>query len=64
MESPHFADKGAKYFASNVELGPSGVQKVLDIGKIAPEEEKLLEECLPQLAKNIQGLSFCLRSSQ
>lgn len=63
VESPLFAGKGAKFFASNVELGPNGVEKILDMGKISSEEEKLLEECLPQLAKNIQGQSFLVQSN-
>lgn len=55
VESPHFAKEGAKYFASNVELGPNGVEKILDIGNMSSEEQELLKECLPQLAKNIAG---------
>jgi len=55
VRSPLFEDKGVTYFASNVELGPNGVERILDIGKLSAPEEKLLEACLPDLAKNIKA---------
>jgi len=54
VESPLFADKGCEFFASNVELGPEGVKKVHPLGQISDYEQKLLESCLADLAKNIK----------
>ena len=39
---------GVEYFASNVELGPEGVQKIHPVGTMTPEEEELLKACLPE----------------
>ena len=59
VKSPLYESKGVEFFASNVELGPNGVEKILPLGKISAEEEKLLEACLPELAKNIKkGVDF------
>ncbi|RDB20332.1 Malate dehydrogenase, mitochondrial [Hypsizygus marmoreus] len=59
VKSPLFADKGIDFFASNVELGTNGVEKIHPIGPISAEEEKLLEACLPELKKNIEkGKAF------
>ena len=53
VDSPHYKDKGCEYFASNVELGPGGVEKIHPIGKVTPYEQKLLDNCVEDLAKNI-----------
>lgn len=59
VKSPLFADQGIEFFASNVELGPDGVKKIHDLGKLSGEEEELLKACLPELKKNIEkGVSF------
>ncbi|GAA5990214.1 hypothetical protein JCM11641_001819 [Rhodosporidiobolus odoratus] len=60
VESPLYADKGVEFFASPVELSSEGtVEKIHPVGDLHPSEEKLLEECLPALAKNIQaGVNF------
>jgi len=55
VRSPLFEAQGVTYFASNIELGTNGVEKILPLGKISPEEEKLLDACLPDLAKNIKA---------
>jgi len=34
VESPLFKEKGCTYFASNVELGPNGVEKIHPVGKV------------------------------
>ncbi|ORX96658.1 malate dehydrogenase, NAD-dependent [Basidiobolus meristosporus CBS 931.73] len=48
-----------EYFASNVELGPEGVKKILPIGDISEFEKKLLAEAIPQLKSNVQkGVEF------
>ena len=43
VESPLYKDQGCTFFASRVELGPNGVEKIHDIGKVSLYEEKLLE---------------------
>ncbi|KAG6838768.1 Malate dehydrogenase, cytoplasmic [Blastosporella zonata] len=59
VKSPLFADKGVDFFASNVELGVNGVEKIHPIGKISAEEQTLLEACLPELKTNIKkGKAF------
>ncbi|KDQ65172.1 hypothetical protein JAAARDRAFT_28811 [Jaapia argillacea MUCL 33604] len=59
VKSPLYEDQGIDFFSSNVELGPNGVEKIFPIGPISPEEQKLLEECLPQLKANIEkGKAF------
>ncbi|KIY47588.1 malate dehydrogenase [Fistulina hepatica ATCC 64428] len=59
VKSPLYADKGVDFFASLIELGPNGVQKINPVGNLTPEEQKLLEACLPDLKKNIdKGKAF------
>jgi malate dehydrogenase len=53
VDSPLYKDQGIEYFASNVELGPDGVEKILEIGKIDKHEQKLLDVSFPDLKKNI-----------
>lgn len=54
VDSPLYKDQGVEFFASRVELGPNGVEKILDVGKLPEYEEKLLEASLDGLKKNIQ----------
>jgi malate dehydrogenase len=59
VDSPLYKDQGVEYFASNVELGPNGVEKIHPVGKITDHEQKLLDACLSDLKKNIQkGVEF------
>ncbi|BDD59279.1 Malate dehydrogenase, cytoplasmic [Monascus purpureus] len=59
VDSPLYKDQGVEFFASRVELGPNGVEKILDVGKLPEYEEKLLEASLDGLKKNIQkGIDF------
>ncbi|KAF9638314.1 Lactate/malate dehydrogenase [Lasiodiplodia theobromae] len=59
VESPLFKDQGCDFFASNVELGPSGVEKILPVGEVTPYEQKLIDVCVQDLAKNIKkGVDF------
>ncbi|KAG6329215.1 hypothetical protein ID866_9873 [Astraeus odoratus] len=59
VESPLFKNQGIDFFSSNVELGVNGVEKIFPLGQLSPEEEKLLEACLPELKKNIEkGRAF------
>nr|AAL40803.2 malate dehydrogenase [Rasamsonia emersonii] len=59
VDSPLYKDQGIDFFASRVELGPNGAEKVLPVGKVSPYEEKLLEAAFADLKKNIQkGIDF------
>lgn len=59
IDSPLYKDQGVDFFASKVGLGPHGVEKIYEVGKISPYEEKLLEACLGDLKKNInKGVEF------
>jgi hypothetical protein len=51
VDSPLYKDQGIDFFASKVELGPSGVEKIHEVGKLAGEEQKLLDACLSDLKK-------------
>ena len=59
VDSPLFKQEGIEFFASKVELGPSGVEKIHEVGKVTPFEQKLLEACKADLKKNIaKGVEF------
>ncbi|KAL6719817.1 Malate dehydrogenase, cytoplasmic [Lecanora helva] len=59
VDSPLYKDQGIDFFASKVELGPDGVQKIHDVGKITPKEQELLDACLKDLKGNIEkGVKF------
>ncbi|KAJ9498916.1 Malate dehydrogenase, cytoplasmic [Exophiala xenobiotica] len=59
VDSPLYKDQGVEFFASKVELGPEGVQKIHEVGKLSSQEEQMLEACLGDLKKNIQkGVDF------
>ena len=63
VESPLFADKGCDFFASNVTLGPDGVQEIHGVGSVNEYEQKLLDACVTDLAKNIaKGVQFVAQS--
>lgn len=51
IDSPLYKDQGIDFFASNVELGPSGVEKIHPVGKVDAHEQKLLDACLSDLKK-------------
>lgn len=58
VESPLFKDQ-VQFFASPIELGPDGVADIPALPKLTGEEQKLLDACLPDLAKNInKGLEW------
>lgn len=54
VESPLYKDQGCDFFATNVELGPNGVEKIHEIGKVTEYEQKLIDACVEDLAKNIK----------
>ncbi|EQL38314.1 Malate dehydrogenase, cytoplasmic [Blastomyces dermatitidis] len=59
VESPLYKDQGVNFFASNVRLGPNGVEEILPIGKVSAHEQKLVDACLVDLKKNIaKGVEF------
>ncbi|PGH00127.1 malate dehydrogenase, NAD-dependent [Helicocarpus griseus UAMH5409] len=59
VESPLFKDQGVNFFASNVKLGPNGVEEILGLGPISEYEQKLVDACLADLKKNIaKGVEF------
>ncbi|KAF2219583.1 lactate/malate dehydrogenase [Elsinoe ampelina] len=59
VESPLYKDQGVEYFASNVELGPDGVEKIHPVGKVTEYEQGLLDVCLKDLKGNIaKGVKF------
>ncbi|KAJ6440578.1 malate dehydrogenase, mitochondrial precursor [Purpureocillium lavendulum] len=59
VDSPLYKDQGIDFFSSQVELGPNGVEKILPVGKVDANEEKLIEACLGDLKKNIEkGVAF------
>ena len=53
VDSPLFKDQDVDFFASKVELGPNGVEKIHDVGKTNDYEQKLVQACLEDLKKNI-----------
>jgi len=63
VRSPLFESEGVEFFSSNVELGPDGIKEIHELGTLAPEEQKLLDACLPELVKNIKkGQDFVASS--
>lgn len=53
IDSPLYKDQGIDFFSSKVELGPNGVEKIHEVGKITEYEQKLLDVCLKDLKGNI-----------
>ena len=54
VDSPLYKDQGVTYFASNVELGPNGVEKIHPVGPLSDHEQSLLDVCLKDLKTNIE----------
>lgn len=54
VESPLYADQGVPFFASDITLGPAGVEQIHPVGNITPYEKKLLDVCLKDLKGNIE----------
>ncbi|KAF8710864.1 malate dehydrogenase, partial [Rhizoctonia solani] len=53
VKSPLYEKEGVEFFSSAVELGTNGVAKIHPVGNVSPAEQKLIDECLPELKKNI-----------
>ena len=60
VDSPLYKDQGIDFFASKVELGPNGVEKIHPVGKVDAEEQKLLDACLADLKKVRKTAKFYL----
>ncbi|KAF9404000.1 Malate dehydrogenase, cytoplasmic, partial [Podila epigama] len=59
VQSNVFADKGVEFFATNVELGANGVEKIHPVGKVNAYEQTLIDAAIPELKGNIaKGKSF------
>ncbi|TKX19691.1 malate dehydrogenase-2 [Elsinoe australis] len=59
VDSPLYKDQGVDYFATNVELGPDGVENIHPVGKVTEYEQGLLDACLKDLKGNIaKGVKF------
>lgn len=58
VDSPLYADQGIPFFASEVTLGPSGVEEIHPVGEITPYEQNLLDVCLKDLKGNIEKGTF------
>ncbi|KAI9819349.1 MAG: Malate dehydrogenase, cytoplasmic [Thelocarpon impressellum] len=59
VESPLYKDRGVDFFASRVELGPSGVEAIHPVGKVNEYEEGLIQAAVEDLKKNIaKGVAF------
>jgi len=59
VDSPLYKDQDIDFFSSKVELGPEGVERILSLGKVDAVEEKLLEDAIADLKKNIEkGVAF------
>ena len=54
VDSPLYKDHGVEFFASKVELGAHGAEKIHEVGKISEHEQALLDVCLRELKTNIQ----------
>ena len=62
VDSPLYKDRGIDFFASKVELGPNGVEKIHEVGKITPKEQEMLDVALKDLEKNIGKGMSCIPS--
>lgn len=52
-------DGPAEYFATNVELGKNGVEKIHTVGNLSAHESKLMTAAVDELNKNIKkGVEF------
>ncbi|KAH9986198.1 NAD-malate dehydrogenase [Russula compacta] len=51
--------KELDYFASNVQIGPNGIEKIYPLGKLTDYEKQLIAAAIPELTTNIEkGTTF------
>ncbi|KAH3676047.1 hypothetical protein WICMUC_002344 [Wickerhamomyces mucosus] len=63
VESPLYASEGIDFFASQVTLGPNGVEKIHGLGELAGYEEELVNVAKETLKKNIiKGQEFITKA--
>jgi len=54
-----------EYFASNVELGPNGAEKIFPLGTLSAAEKELIKAAVPELGTNIStGANFITEASK
>ncbi|KAM6493287.1 L-malate dehydrogenase [Amanita muscaria] len=54
-----------EFFASNVELGPNGAEKIFPLGTLSAAEKELLKAAVPELGTNIStGSNFITEASK
>ncbi|KAI8908586.1 malate dehydrogenase, NAD-dependent [Gorgonomyces haynaldii] len=59
VQSPVAQKDGVEFFATNVELGKDGVEKIHPIGPLSAYEQELYKAVVPELKKNIaKGVEF------
>jgi malate dehydrogenase len=59
VENPIYKEEGIDFFATNVTLGPKGVQQIHGLGQLADYEEEMITIAKDTLKKNIaKGSSF------
>lgn len=53
------AVKGVEYFSTPLQLGKSGIEKILGTGELSAFEKEMIEKAVPELNKNIEkGIKF------
>lgn len=63
VESPIYADEGVTFFATRVELGTQGVEKIHEVGQVTDFEKEQIKEAVSQLKGNIsKGVKFAQTS--
>lgn len=58
VESPLYKKDGVNFFASEIELGPEGVHKILPLPNTNDYETKLLQACIEDLKSNIAKVNI------
>ncbi|KAF9167475.1 Malate dehydrogenase, cytoplasmic, partial [Mortierella sp. AD010] len=59
VKSDVFAKEGVEFFATNVELGVEGVEKIHPVGNVNQYEQTLIDAAIPELKGNIaKGKKF------
>ncbi|KAI9026879.1 malate dehydrogenase [Hyaloraphidium curvatum] len=63
VDSDQATKDGVSFFAGPVELGPSGVEKILPIGSMSPYEQELYKAAIGELKANIvKGTEFVTKA--
>ncbi|KAH3672222.1 hypothetical protein WICPIJ_010074 [Wickerhamomyces pijperi] len=63
VDSPLFAEEGIEFFASEVTLGPNGIEKIHGLGELSNFEEELIKTAKVDLKKSIvKGQAFITKA--